>query len=442
MDMVVFLAILASLVFLGLWDWKKVRTEDAYLMANRKLNTFALTATLVMTEFNTSTLIAFSGMGYIHGAYALFLPTMFLAALIFYAFTVAEKWKDFNGLSVAQWFTKRYGSAIGKLVSLMLLSAMAVFSATYVKSITVIFEPFFPKTSFEVLSLLIIALVLLITLRRGLTSIVYTDILSFCLICLFFPGLLFFAKGPIMNVPLSAPPIISPWFLISTTVLMLFTYISAPWYGQKIFAAKTKKVAKNSAILASLIVFVLYAIGVLATMQLRGTFLAHHEDALSHIIYYHMPVGIRGLGYFLLFSAAATTLAGVWNAMAAMAIGDFLSKTQSKDFKRGLFLTLSFGLISYILANIFIDEIFSKLILANIPVLALSFALLGGFYWNKASKAGAFASIFTGLFWGIFSYLFFGEGYLPYWVLGGLPLIFLSGFLGSKLVPDMAVRVA
>ena len=57
-----------------------------------------------MTEFNTSTLLAFSAAGYTAGPMALALPLVFLVGLAFYTLTVAREWKRFNRLSVAELF--------------------------------------------------------------------------------------------------------------------------------------------------------------------------------------------------------------------------------------------------------------------------------------------------------------------------------------------------
>ncbi len=95
-------------------------------------------------------------------------------------------------------------------------------------------------------------------------------------------------------------------------------------------------------------------------------------------------------------------------------------------------LTLLFAVLSITLANTLVDKVFDKLILANIPVAALSFGLLAGFYWKKASPQGVVLSIVVGCASGVLAYLIFGEegGYTWYWATVGIPLIFLRGSAG------------
>lgn len=101
--------------------------------------------------------------------------------------------------------------------------------------------------------------------------------------------------------------------------------------------------------------------------------------------------------------------------------------------RRSILATTVFAAVSLLLANTLVDSVFNKLILANIPVAALSFGLLAGFYWKKASWQGVYLSIFMGCFCGVGSYLIFGEegGYTWYWAVYGIPLTFFIGILGS-----------
>ncbi len=446
----VVLALFGSvLLFMGIL--KQSRTESSYLVADRRTTFLALTATLIMTEFNTATLMGFSALGYIAGFWGLLLPAIFLIGLLFYAFTVAKKWKSFNGLSVAAFFNQRYGSDLGKLASITLLIAMAGFSATYVKSLVLLFQPLFLGYSEWFLSGLFVSLSLAMTLRGGLWSVIYTDTFSCLMTLLFFPVMTFYAWQSIA-IPIELPdwPVfikngndqIPLWFLISLIVLTMFTYILAPWYGQKIFSAKTEKIAYLSVATAAVVIFALYGLAILAaiSLKLNHVSLSNSEQALSYIVGEILPHGWRGLGYGIFFAASATTLTGVWGAMTAMIIGDFLQPISSSKNRRMLWVMVGCALISYLLSNLLIDQILGKLILANIPVAALSFALLAGFYWKKASRMGAYWSISVGLLWGVGSYLFWGEegGYTWYWAMLGIPLIFLAGILGSYYRPSLS----
>ena len=109
MNLLLFCLVFAVIILYSRRASRQVNTTDDYLLAGRHTKLFPLVATLVMTGFNTSTLLSFSSMGYLAGYWALTLPLVFLFGLLFYAISVAKKWKGFNGLSVAHYFAERYG---------------------------------------------------------------------------------------------------------------------------------------------------------------------------------------------------------------------------------------------------------------------------------------------------------------------------------------------
>jgi Na+/proline symporter len=435
-DFFSFAILLSLFTLIGQFRRKGKNTETSYLVANRTTGLFALTCTLIMTEFNSGTLIAFSSLGYLAGNKALVFPGVFLIGLIFYALTVAKKWKEYDGISVAGVFTKTYGPAFGKMASCFLILAMVGFSAAYVKSLTLIFLPLFSNLSPWVVSGMLLAFVLFMTLRTGLPAIIRTDILSAMLTALAFPALVLFAlKLPESPMP-SNTIVLDVRFVSSLFMLTMFTYILAPWYGQKMFSARSKRVAYLAVIIAAVSVFVLYGLAVMATsiMRQKGVALPQAQLALPHLIHCALPGGVRGVFYALVFLSSATTLTGVWNALSGMLLHDFFAHRQNRQNPlQAALATVLFASISYLFANTLVDQVLDNMILANIPIAALSFALLAGFYWNKVSRKGAYASVVMGLLGGGGAYLYFGEQgiYTWYWASVGIPLSFVFGIVVS-----------
>lgn len=441
MGLILGLIIFILIAYYSLKQSSQAKSQDDYLLAGRHTSLFPLVATLVMTEFNTATLIAFSSLGYLASYWALSMPFIFLFGLLFYALIVAKKWKQFNGVSVAHFFAKRYGRKLELIVAVVLFLAMLGFSAAYVKSLTLLFLPLFHFNAFIVSGVLVV-IILLLTLRGGLNSIIALDIMSFLFVLVFFPLLVYFtyklpisAKVPKLNL-FQMQALLQPKFVISLILLTMFSYIIAPWYGQKIVAAKTPKIAYSAAAIAAIIIFILYSLGILANVILRskGVHLANIELGFPYLIYNALPQKLQGIAYVIFFFIAASTLAGVWNAMVTLLVGSIF-KSRSGQIQQNIFWMLVCAILAYIIANTLIDNILNKMILFNIPIVAFSFALLAGFYWRKSNTYGAYLSIFVGISWGIFCYLYFGESnlYTWYWAVYGIPLIFISGVLGSLI---------
>lgn len=447
LDLLGFAAILGLLLWVGR---RAATSADAYLVADRSVRLFPLVATLVMTEFNTSTLLAFSAVGYSAGPMAIALPFVFLVGLLFYTVSVARAWKRFDRLSVAELFTERYSPSLGRLASALLLLAMTGFSATYVKSLTLIMAPLAPAMSPWALSAGLSLIVLGVVVAGGLPAIVRSDIVGFGLTAILLPLLLvigwsqlgpegFDAVFP-AEQRVFAPaaqwthPALPFRFVTTLIVLTCFTYIAAPWYGQKIFAARDTRTAVAAVGISAVLVFVLYGATVLAAAAFRvsGPSLADPQTVVPAMIAGWLPPGMRGVGIAMLFTAALTTLAGVWSAMAAMVTADFkLAGTRTVRGQRIAMATFAF--LCWLGANLLVDDILDRLILANIPVAALSFALLAGFHWPRATAAGAWASAVVGVAWGVGCFMIVGEdgGYTWPWAIYGIPLIFATGIVVS-----------
>jgi Na+/proline symporter len=442
LDSIVFVAYLLLLIIAAWWKGKAGDSNKSFLLGNKATGLAALTATLVMAELNMSTLLGFSSMGYIAGTKALLLPFAFLIGLLFYSLAAARPWQRLNALSVSDLFHKKYGSFLGATASIFLFLAMLGFGATYIKSLVLIFQPLLPELSSPILSISLSAVVLLLCIRSGLLSVIRVDGISFIAAIIFIPLLFYFSTRDVPSILpsdiLFEPQKLPTSYAFSIILLTTFTYIASPWYGQRIFSARSPRIASTAVILAAIIVFVIYGAMVLSAAYLRqqGSTLSEPEMSIPYLVQHQLPTGLRGWGYGLFFALAATTLSGLWTAMTAMARSEF------ERFQRPLLsnrqLLFAIALLSWLLAELLVDSILRKLILANIPVYALSFSILAGFHWSRVSTFGATLSTLVGLLWGIGCYLYFGEAgfYTVYWAFGGLPLIFGTGILGSLLVPD------
>jgi len=447
LDLFAFFLLVLTLAAVG---WRRTTSSSAFTVASRDLGLWPLVATLVMTEFNTSTLMAFAAAGYTSGPMALALPSVFLVGLTFYTVTVARAWKEFDGLSVAELFTARYSLAVGRTASVLLLLAMIGFTSTYVKSLALLVAPFAPAAlPLPLLALGLTLVVVAAVLPGGLLSVVRADMVGFVATVILLPLLLWFghdastARGGLATVfsetqrsfdPVAQwrDPVLPLRFVVSLMVLTCFTYIAAPWYGQKIFAARSTRVAVRAVAISATLVFLLYATVVLAAAFLRvdQPTLADPQLAVPTMILRWLPNGVRGLGLAVLFGAALTTLAGVWSAMATMLATDFGFDTlRTVRAQRGLLLLLAGT--SWLGATVLVDRILDRLILANIPIAALSFALLAGFHWPRVTTAAAWASMGVGVAWGIGCFVVIGEagGYTWPWAMYGIPLTFLTGIV-------------
>ncbi len=93
---------------------------------------------------------------------------------------------------------------------------------------------------------------------------------------------------------------------------------------------------------------------------------------------------------------------------------------------------------SWLVGNLLVDDILDNMILANIPIAALAFGLLGGLLWRGAGRSGAWAALVVAFVGAIAAYLWFGDAgmYTWWWAFAVVPASFVVGIIASKIWPD------
>ena len=232
---------------------------------------------------------------------------------------------------------------------------------------------------------------------------------------------------------------ISSELVVGLTIITMFTYIMSPWYGQKIFSALSTQTAFYAVAIAAIFISLIYGIAIYAASTMAVIYPdIQPQNAIPVFIANRMPVIIQGVSYATLFFIAMTTLAALWNTIASVYVAHYSSDRHKDSLKFTRSMTLIISIISYILANIFINKIFDKMVLMNIPIASLAFPLLGGFYWKRVTIAPCIVSIIVGIAGGLSCYFYFGENdFIWYWGVYVIPLQFIVGIVLVFLLPTI-----
>lgn len=308
---------------------------------------------------------------------------------------------------------------------------MTGFGANFIYSTTIYLQEIFPNYNHWLISGVACSLMLLFTIRDGLIRIVKIDKLSFILSLILFVylGYLVYKAGISSFKHISSQEVTLPFsFPISLAFLTAFTYILSPWYGQKIFAAKSKKTAFYAVMIAAFIVSLIYLIAVYTTAKYAGMInLSNPDRAFTSIVTNLFSRPILVTFYIVMFLIALTTIAALWNTMASMC---FVHFQRNKSEKKNIITVIIIAILSYTLANTFIDQVLDKMLLFNIPIAALAFSLLYGFYGSRTNFLGAILSTIVGIVSALYCYLLFKqEEFVFYWVFICIPLSFIVGYL-------------
>ena len=453
LDAVVLAVCVFVFVAVGLVAARGVRTAEDWLVAGRSLGLGTLVGTLVMTELNTATMLAFSSQAYVVGPWALTLPLVFVVGLGLYTVLVARRYRRLGATSVSELYGARYGRGLQALASGCFLVAMLGFVATYVRSAGIVLAPVVEAFAGAPISAwatsgALVAVVVAITLGGGLVAVAVTDTAAFALTLVGLPALavagVMAVGGPDgLSQALSAlppgPSVLPVRFVVSLVVLTSFTYIASPWYGQRMFAARDERTAFVGVGISAVLVGGLYLAASVVAMAVRAERpdLVDPQTALPLSLLLWAPAGLRGLGFALLLAVAVTTMSSIYNTWVAMALTELGGPTLWSSRA----LTVALGLGSWLIANLLVDDILDNMILANIPIAALAFGLLGGLFWGRASRAGAWSSVVAGVT-GALACWWWLPLYTWWWAIAAIPASFAVGIVASLIWPDPPERAA
>lgn len=446
-----FLVILIAVSYI---TFKRVKNYQDYNLAGKGTGLFALTATLVAAEFNTATLIGGASVAYLFGTVGMWYTSLiFIPVFLVYAFTVAKKYRRLNISTIPQYFDKRFKNEKNSEFIRFLSTIITLFytwlaPASYLAGIAVIGSVLLGVDPI-MFSAIIVIICLILSITGGLMTAIGIDIVAFVMILVGIPAILFIglnAAGGFSGLSqvydsklLSMAPV---WdteinFPIAMTwgLQILFLYIAAPWYGQRIFSAKNEKIAYKAMLWNTFFIVMLYAMVVVATMLSKVVFpnLNQPEQALPLLIANYSSPIIQGLLLVTLLLVGVSTMIAVWNSAVSIVINDVVRRYFLKNKQENYFINISrvfivaIALSTLLLGILFIGNIQSSLLFLSVFTGMVAIPILMSLYWKKYNSLGATASMVVGL---VYCFIAISLGFPIYFISPiGVVLATLAGVI-------------
>lgn len=457
-DLAILALYVVFIISFGLFKARKTQKSDDFLVAGRNLGFLVLTGTLVMTEFNTTTMISYSAFGYTAGLYATMLPIGLMVGMWVYGLVFSKRWKRINATSIADFFELRYGTTFRHVAAILFVISLLLISATYLKAAAKIFSVALGLSEFWS-AVILYVVVFTFTIWGGLMSVAWTDLAAAILVALGVPVLLGFSYwhgGGFTGLAETFEPKYLTWntFSMMEDPLLPFSLILGivlgnvlngqgyPWTAQRMFAAKDERTAFRSMLVAAGLVSILYMMPIATSAFARVRFgrLEDPELGLAYALVNWLPVGITGLMLAVILAIAQTTVSSIWNTTASMLSHDiyqriFKPEASSKQIVRvARWSTLFIGVFSF-LVSLWLTQVLSGLYLAIIFRLCLNFAIWAGFLWYSANRASAWVSTVIGVTLGLyFNATIPGNGWITWMNLAGNSLLILGGIVVALIV--------
>ena len=404
-------------VFLGLYNSKKYRGLNNYLIANRNIGLFSLTTSLTASAlgawilFGPASASTWGGMGAIIG-YSL--GTAF--PMFFLIYLGKKIRKEFpKGSSLIEFTRKKFGKSLFKLILLMTIFYMFIFLCAEVTAVAVLIN-YISGTELWITALIVLLSTLAYTLYGGLRASIFTDNIQMVVIGV----LLLISVSYITSftgsefsfdfIKKKNPQLLSPSYLPSYTAgLTFFIAVAATnlfhqgnW--QRVYAAKNYETLKKSLIISFFIiipiVFYMGFSGMVAfsidptTRPDLGFFTLLLKDQTELL-----SVVVIILGLALTISTVDTLV----NAISSLIVIDskatfnLAKKTNYLNLSKYVILFLSF--ISFIVASKGFDILYLFL-LADLFCCAFVLTVFYSFYNKSIKEKNAYISIIIGLIGG------------------------------------------
>ena len=253
----VFLGMGLFYLILGLWVSRGVKTLKDYFLAGKNLGLFYLTFTLVATQVGGGMLLGSSAESFKIGYFGIFYTLGITLGFLFLGLGVASKLRSFDVATTAQLFELKYGSVFLKKVA-SILSIITMFGLLGGQVIGVKGILLGLGVYNEIIFVSFWVFIIIYTVIGGLKAVAVTDAFQMLFIVLIFAGLFLYCiySDPFSLIKINKPDVFT---LDGLTFISLFPVIFNPMMfsfieqdlAQRFLAAKTRKMAAVSALLAS-----------------------------------------------------------------------------------------------------------------------------------------------------------------------------------------------
>jgi Na+/proline symporter len=418
------LVIIISLIFavLGIYHSKKFQGISNYLTANRNIELFSLTTSLVASAlgawilFGPVAAATWGGLGAVIG-YALgtAFPMIFL---IYFGRKIRSEFP--KGSSLIEFMRNKFGKSLFKLILLMTIFYMFIFLCAEVTAVAVLIN-YLSGTDLWITALIVLLATLTYTLYGGLRASIFTDniqmiVIGFLLLILIL--IISSSTGDNFSFALikeKNPQLLSSSYIPSYTAgLTFFIAVAATnlfhqgnW--QRVYAAKNYQTLKSALIISFFIivpiVFLMGFIGMVsfsidpsarADLGFFTLLLKEQTEMLSLIIII--------LGLALTISTVDTLVNAISSLFVVDGKATFNLDKKTDYLKISKYFIVILSLIAFGIASKGFDILYLFL-LADLFCCAFVFTVFYSFY-NKVNEKTAYISIIIGLVAGFLMFPF------------------------------------
>ena len=399
-------------VVTGIFYSKKYKGLNNYLVANRNIETFSLTTSLVSSAlgawilFGPASAATWGGVGAVIG-YAI--GAAFPLYILIY---LGQKFRILypKAKTLIEVIRIKFGKKLFRLVLFLSIFYMTIFLIAEVTAVAILIN-YISGTSLWITALIIITSSLIYTLYGGLRASIFTDTIQFVifiiLLIVSFSFLITFNSNEFNFdfIKVNKPYLLSSNYIPNFTAgLTFFIAVAATnlfhqgnW--QRVYAAKDNRILKNSLIISFLIIFpVVFIMGFSGLVAVSKNISINPDLAFFSLLLIDQKTFLSILILILAISLTISSIDTLINAISSLIIVD-----GKKTIKLNLdYLKLSKKIIIFLaMITFFISSkglsILYLFLLADLFCCSAVLTVFYSFYNQTIKEKNAYISIIIGL---------------------------------------------
>ncbi|WP_240689049.1 sodium:solute symporter family protein [Ammoniphilus sp. YIM 78166] len=442
---------LLMVIFAIYFSKREVKSGEDFMVAGHRLPLIVVIGTLTATWVGSGSLIGGAGFVYQKGpmAAAFYFLGAPLGILVMYF--IAAKTRLLAKRTVPEMLEIRFGSLTRLLAAVfILITYISVLSYQFIAGGYILhITTGLPEQTGSFLTVL---LVIVLACTGGLFSVSYTDVISaFIIVFGFILAIPFILSevGGFTGLAASLPDQQSTWTggltlaqLIGYLLPMFIYIIGDQNLLQRFSASKDEKVAKKSTIGFFIGVLSIYSlITLLATSAIVLLPSIKPDTALIEIASQVLPLSVGSIILAAFTALLVTTANSFLLSMSGNAVYDLYGRfkgelNERQYLKISRIFVVLIGIVAYFLGTFFTSVLELSVFAFTMYGAALTPVILAGFFWKRATTAGAIACILTGgiatIIWQAMGKPFGWNAVLISLPLSILALVFVSLITGNK----------
>jgi len=405
-----------SFVIFGVLYSKKHQGLENYLVANRSVGTFSLTTSLVASAlgawilFGPASAATWGGIGAVIG-YSI--GTAFpLFVLVF----LGEKFRKLypKGKTLIEIVRLRFGKKLFKLILFLTVFYMFIFLIAEVTAVSLLVN-YISGTALWIIALIVIASSVVYTLYGGLRASIFTDNIQFIIILILllisFINLISFNFNEFNFefIKQNKPILLSFDYLTNFSAgLTFFIAVAATnlfhqgnW--QRVYAAKSNKVLKNSLIVSFLIIIpIVFFMGFCGLVAVSINSTVVPDLAFFSLLLKEQTLMLSIIVIVLTISLTISSIDTLINAISSLIVvdGNKVLNFKGDYLKLSKYFIVSLSIIAFTIASKGLSILYLFL-LADLLCCAAVLTVFYSFYDKKLNEKNAYLSILIGLFVGL-----------------------------------------